>query len=429
MQEYQITAQQAGQRLDKYLHRCLPEAPMSFLYKMLRKKNITLNGRKAAGNEMAAAGDTVRLFLADETIQKMGGILQAAQNSDSKTAQNSITNSVQNSAVKSAQSSAAKSAQSSAVKSAQKSILKSARMEEGLLAYHRLSSQNPSLRILYEDDHIAAVYKPAGVLSQKARPEDLTLNEWFLGYLGANGKIREEDLRMFVPSVQNRLDRNTEGIVLLAKTLPGSHLLTRLQREHLLGKFYRMVVVGTMKGTGVIEGYLSKDSASNSVRLYQEKKPDTVYTRTEYRVVETFPLGWSEQGGAKENEKSREASKKTSKETSKETSGKTSKDKKSAKGSTAAAAALVEAQLITGKTHQLRAHFASLGHPILGDPKYGDPVMNQKAAGCGVRHQLLLCQRVEFPVLEGEFAYLSQKVIACEMPEIYRRLIFKSADQ
>ena len=83
----------------------------------------------------------------------------------------------------------------------------------------------------------------------------------------------------------------------------------------------------------------------------------------------------------------------------------------------------MEAQLITGKTHQLRAHFASIGHPILGDPKYGTAEANERARQHGVRAQLLLCQRVEFPPLSGEFEELSCKIIACREPEVYARVL------
>ena len=76
MQEYIITKQEKGQRLDKYVKRILPEAPSSFIYKMLRKKNITLNGHKAEGKEAVAQGDSVKLFLSDETFQKMGGMVK-----------------------------------------------------------------------------------------------------------------------------------------------------------------------------------------------------------------------------------------------------------------------------------------------------------------------------------------------------------------
>ncbi len=347
MQEHIITTLEAGQRLDKYLHRLLPDAQNSFLYKMLRKKNITLNGKKAAGNELLAERDAVRLFLSDETYVKMGGRLTAAGEC-----------------------------------SRREPSKEAGTKTETKTAYNLLQKRFPQLRILYEDAHIAAAYKPAGVLSQKAQPEDLSLNEWFLGLLFSRGELSEETLRHFTPSVQNRLDRNTEGIVLLAKTLPGSHLLTGLQREHLLDKYYHMIVAGRIQEAGTIEGYLAKDEKSNTVQIHQTPGEGRVYAKTEYRPLKA---------GRQE-------------------------------------LTLVEARLITGRTHQLRAHLAGIGHPILGDPKYGSPAYNQALRGYGIRAQLLLCQRVEFPKDPAALAPFGREdlagtVISCREPEIYETLL------
>ena len=302
MQEYIITNQEKGQRLDKYVKRILPEAPSSFIYKMLRKKNITLNGHKAEGKENVTQGDSVKLFLSDETFQKMGGVRKEGMRKGAFVRPEEL------------------------------------RFSEADKAYVELTRRYPALGLVYEDENIAAAYKPAGVLSQKAAPSDLSLNEWFLGLLHKRGEASPDSCRRFMPSVQNRLDRNTEGLVLLAKTLPGSHLL------------------------------------------------GTVYTRTEYRPVSFSRLGTE-------------------------------------------AVSFVEAQLITGKTHQLRAHFASIGHPILGDPKYGTAEANERARQHGVRAQLLLCQRVEFPPLTGEFEELSCKIIACREPEVYARVLHAASHQ
>ena len=343
MQEYQITGLEQNQRLDKYLKRLLPMAPSSFLYKMLRKKNITLNGHKAEGSEIIAEGDRIKVFLAEETLRKMMGTGKPPAGGTSGQS-------------------------------------RSGRAEEGRAAFRRLQGSSEAPHILYEDRHIAAVYKPAGLLSQKSRPADVSLNEWFLGYLLNRKEVSETTFRSYVPSIQNRLDRNTEGVVLLAKTLPGSQLLTGLLRERSIHKYYRMLVAGEVKTSGIVEGYLKKDEENNTVQLYAKPEPGTAYSRTEYR-----PLAFSVHGGC----------------------------------------TLVEAQLITGRTHQLRAHFAYLGHPIVGDPKYGDPGMNRRIYRYGVRRQLLLCQRVEFPELSGEFESLSHRIAACEEPAVYRRLLYE----
>lgn len=343
MREYEITDLEQNQRLDKFLKRHLRLAPSSFVYKMLRKKNITLNGKKAVGKELLTSGDRVRLFLSEETLEKMGDAPQTPAPSEKA---------------------------GDARKGTRKEVMRypmqeqtDPRIAEGLEAF-----QKWKLQVLYEDAHIAAVYKPAGLLCQKGEAGDRSLNEWFLGYLAAHNAISDDALRRFVPSVQNRLDRNTEGIVLLAKTLPGSQLLTGLQREHRIRKFYHMVVKGCVESQGVIEGYLRKEQGSNTVKFSDRMCPGASYTRTEYR-----PLLHSADGRY----------------------------------------TLLEAQLLTGKTHQLRAHLSFAGHPIVGDPKYGDPDCNRRGRALGIRRQLLLCKRVEFPELSGEFAALSGRVISC----------------
>ncbi len=388
MQEQIVTTLEAGQRLDKYLHRLLPEATTSFLYKMLRKKNITLNGRKAAGGEIVAEKDAIRLFLSDETYVKMGGRLASAGGG-----QMTAGTEQQKAAAVARPEAAAK--RKGSLGSVGKGALNSRGPQEDIRisawkrAYETLQKRFPQLRILYEDEHIAAAYKPSGVLSQKAKQEDLSLNEWFPGLLLARGEISRETLCRFTPSVQNRLDRNTEGIVLLAKTLPGSHLLTALQREHLLDKYYRMIVAGSVEKGGCIEGYLAKDEKSNTVRLSESLGEGLVYTRTEYRPLSCGQLG---------------------------------------KG---LPVTRLEAKLITGKTHQLRAHLAGTGHPIVGDPKYGSAAYNRALRPYGIRSQLLLCQRVEFPKDPARLSRfgredLAGKIISCREPEIYTRVSKKA---
>ena len=352
MQIYTISTADRGQRLDKYIRRILPGAPSSVIYKNLRQKNITLNGKKALGSEIVAMGDEVRLYLSDETIGKFGGVIHGAPREIPRERSGAIRGGMPDHDIE--------------------------RVLNARQAARVLRRQYPQLRMVYEDRDIAAAYKPAGLLSQKAKPDDLSLNEWFLGTLLERGEVTEESLRMFTPSAQNRLDRGTQGLVLLSKTLQGSHLLTGLQRERTLQKYYSMIVCGRLDRAGEVEGWLLKDSASNTVTLYEEERPGAVYSKTQYR-----PYALSSDGTL---------------------TG-------------------VEARLITGRTHQLRAHMASLGHPILGDPKYGDPAFNQAYRRQGVTSQLLICHRVVFPALEGDYASLSGMTIETPLPEICRTLL------
>ncbi|MDE6700251.1 MAG: RluA family pseudouridine synthase, partial [Acetatifactor sp.] len=167
MQEITVGTNQAGQRLDKFLHKCLPEAQNSFLYKMLRKKNITLNGKRAEGRELLQQGDVVRMFFAEETFLKFSG-------------------------------------------------------QSGKSEYLKAYRQLEDISVIYEDKERVILNKPAGVLSQKAKDSDLSLNEWLIGYLLETGAITAGELCTFKPSVCNRLDRNTSGLVLCGKTLHGT---------------------------------------------------------------------------------------------------------------------------------------------------------------------------------------------------------------
>ena len=337
MRQWTVQRDEKDQRFNKYLQRRLPGAPSSFLYKMLRKKNITLNGKKASGSELLLEGDLVTLFLSDETIAGFGGgTAEAAADRDEEN-----------------------------------------RLKEYEKAYAALRVRIGRDAVLYEDEDILAVRKPVGILSQKASESDRTVNEWLIGYLLEKGETDAASLRRFRPSVCNRLDRNTGGILLCSKSLTGARVLTKLLRDRKLRKYYQAAVLGTVKKSGVIEGYLRKNNVTNTVNFAKTVKQAGDWTKTTYR-----PLISGERYS------------------------------------------LLEMELITGKTHQLRSHLAAMGHPILGDPKYGDPAANEKIRGdIGLRGQMLWCCRVEFPLLEGDLSGLSGRVITCDPPRIYREII------
>lgn len=346
-----ITDREAGQRFDKYLHRILPNAGTGFLYKMLRKKNITLNDGKADGSEKIAAGDSVKIFFAQETLFKFMG--KETGDSDISAEENSES-----------------------------------QVSDYQSAYKKLSG----IQIIYENDHILIADKPAGILSQKAEQTDLSLNEWLLGYLLQSGCLEADDLRTFKPSVCNRLDRNTSGIVLCAKTLKGAQLLGELLKQRTLHKYYQTYVKGKIAEAQSIEGVLCKDERTNrvSVRPITENQWDTAggtrpeqaaQSRTSHIKTAYRPLRI-------EQDKS-----------------------------------LLEVELITGKSHQIRAHLASIEHPLLGDYKYGDRAWNEMyRLKCGVQSQLLHAYKVVFPPLEPPFADLSERTFICELPEIFRHV-------
>lgn len=335
MQSVIIGTNQAGQRLDKFLHKYLPEAGTSFLYKMLRKKNITLNGRKAEGKEMLTKGDEVKLFFSDETFAKLSGRMAVKSDATAQT-------------------------------------------DEYLRAYSAIRG----IQVLYEDQNVILLNKPMGVLTQKASPKDFSLNEWLIGYLLKSDAITEEELRSFRPSVCNRLDRNTSGIVLCGKSLAGSQALSRIIKERSLQKFYHTVCVGNLDKEQHLKGYLHKDEKSNKVTI-RGKMPQTGREEA-YSPIETSyrPL--------RRNQKY----------------------------------TLLEVDLITGKTHQIRSHLAYIGHPIIGDGKYGAQQFNRVfREEYSLQHQLLHAYRVVFPKEDGILEPLSGMEVVAPYPELFERVI------
>lgn len=322
MYQFEINSNEAGQRFDKYLHKLLPKAPSSFFYKMLRKKNIVLNGKRAEGKEKLSEGDRVSLFLSEETFLTFQGGPQ--------------------------------------------------RENEFQKAFQNLKE----ITIVYENEHMLLVNKPSGILTQKSKDSDLSLNEWLIGYLLDSKVITTESLRTFRPSVCNRLDRNTSGLVICAKTLKGSQRLSMLIRERKVHKFYRLFVKGSVEKEELLEGYLAKDELTNKVTISKTPIEQGSYIKTRYYPVQKL-----------------------------------------------SDMTYLEVELITGKSHQIRAHMASVGHPILMDYKYGDHKFNEKYKDrFPAQGQLLHAFRLEFspnePLLEGE-----SHVFTALEPSVFQKLL------
>lgn len=288
MKELVISVREEGQRLDKFLLRYLCNAGSGFIHKMLRKKNITLNKGKCDGSEKLKSGDRIQIFFSDETLEKFT---------------------------------------QKAVDSAQ-------------------TMPFMALKVLYEDDNILIVDKPAGVLSQKSDKHDVSMVEYITEYLLQTGKLTVADLQTFHPAVCNRLDRNTSGLLTAGKTIAGLQMLSEALQSRELKKYYLCIVHGRLTKRKLIEGYLYKDRGINRVRIYRTKEdavPEAVPIATEY-----IPAAVSN------------------------------------------AYTLLKVRLITGRSHQIRAHLASVGHPIVLDSKYGrreeDRLLMQKYH---YRYQLL----------------------------------------
>ena len=203
-------------------------------------------------------------------------------------------------------------------------------------------------------------------------------------YLLDSGKLKKEDLTCFRPSVCNRLDRNTSGIVAAGRSLPGLQIMSEVIKDRSLRKYYVCVVRGNVKGEARIEGWLTKNEKTNQVSIRKEETPGSLPIRTAYR-----PLV-------------------------------------SGNGYT-----LLEVHLITGRSHQIRAHLASIGHPIAGDPKYGDPRVNEEVKKrFGVRSQMLHAWRLVMPETISEpLSYLAGKEFTAPIPAEMKRMeeMMKSA--
>ncbi len=277
MKEIVISANQAMQRFDKFLKRYFNEADHGFVYKMLRKKNITLNNARACGREMLCEGDTVKFFLSEDTITKL--------HSENKESHNY------------------------------------SRKPESRMSY--------KLDIIYEDEDIILANKPVGLLSQKSTPTDYSINEMLIDYVVDKGYLKEKDFNDFKPSVCNRLDRNTSGIIAFGKSRPGTRLLTDGFRDRSISKYYICVVKGVIEKRQVIDGYLKKNEKTNTVTVSTTQQGLQEHIVTEY-------IPYCNNGSY----------------------------------------TLLKIKLHTGKTHQIRAHLASAGHPLIGDCKYGDKAVN-----------------------------------------------------
>ncbi len=322
MKEFTIGKNESGQRFDKYLAKLLPNAPKSFIYKMLRKKNITLNGKKALGNEMLALSDSVRLFFSDETYAKF---------SEAHPAKTPAFNTFDFASC-----------------------------------------------VLYEDEDILIVNKPPGILSQPERAGGGSLASDLTNYLLASGNITQEELRTFHPAPVNRLDRNTSGLVLCGKSLKGSQFLSGIIKSRDVKKHYLTIVSGEIED-GIYEAYLKKDPAANKVTIRRNNGQGFSHIATGVRVLSKTGIY-----------------------------------------------SLLDIDLITGRTHQIRSHLAWLGAPVIGDVKYGD----RELAGIlkketGLWHHFLHAERIIFPTAEGDFSYISGMTVKAPLTSEEERILEK----
>ncbi|MBR1815546.1 MAG: RluA family pseudouridine synthase [Lachnospiraceae bacterium] len=327
MKEVIISGRFAGQRLNKFLMKYLNNAPSSFVYKMLRKKNIKLNEKKADGSEILSAGDNVKLYLSDDTIEKFQGSPKNKSREIDLPEQNYVNN-------------------------------------DGLFVENIRTHTHPfALDVLYIDDDIIAINKPVGILSQRAKKDDYSINDAVIDYTIEKHIVDRNELNLFKPSVCNRLDRNTSGIIFAGISLKGSQMLTKAFKYRTIDKYYYTIVKGCFDKELVCKGYITRDDKSLKSYIISETEFNELVQndstiKKEYDIIETYFYPVSTNGNY----------------------------------------SLIKVKLVTGKTHQIRAHLAELGFNIIGDMKYGDAESNSYMKDkYGLKSQLLHAGDVYWP--------------------------------
>ena len=301
MKQFTINENDAGQRLDKYLSKSIPLLPQALLYKYIRLKRVKVNGGRAAQGQKLHRGDRVELYINDEFFE---------------TAQDS--------------------------------------------AYKVL---RPSFDIVYEDAHILLIDKKQGVLvhEDETGAPDTLINQ-IKAHLYRTGQWDEGRERSFAPALCNRIDRNTSGMVIAAKTAAALRILNQKIKDREIDKYYLCLCFGTfMQKKGTLKHYISRDLQNKQVTVHDKPVRGALTAETEWKLLK-------------------------------------SKDGLS----------LLQCRLLTGRTHQIRAQLAHIGHPVCGDTKYGTARQN---AGLPFRHQALHAYKLTFAFKTdaGELAYLAGK--------------------
>jgi len=296
MREITVTTNDAGQRIDRFLQKALPALPGTLAQKYIRLKRIKVDGKRTERAYRLSEGDTIQLYISDEFFDKPPD-----------------------------------------------------------MALYR-TIVDPKLSVCYEDEHILIVNKPPNILCHSSTdPKEITLVDQMKAYLYQSGAWNPETEQSFVPALSNRLDRNTGGLVIAAKSAVAQRILNEKLRTGEIDKYYLLAVLGRpTPDSGRMEGHLVKDRAQNIVSIAEASDVDAKSAILEYQTLET----------------TRDLS-------------------------------LVECKLITGRSHQIRVQMASLGTPILGDRKYG--------GGDREPHQALWAYRLRFafPTDADELAYLT----------------------
>lgn len=310
MKEIKITDNESGQRVDRFLKKYLNRANNTFIYKMLRKKNIKLNNKKVLPETILNTGDIVHMYFSEETFEKFR--------------ENKI------------------------------------HIEEKV-----------NFGVIFEDENILIVNKPAGISVQPDAAGSKSLVGEILTFLNYDSKKYDST---FTPAVCNRLDKNTTGIVIAAKNYDTLKQVNKAIRERKIEKYYITLAHGKIEEPIKLQGYLRKKQNNNKVEIIEKNVDGAKKIITIVRPIQLF---------------------------NKYT--------------------LLEIRLITGRTHQIRAHLASIGHPLVGEKKYNEKNKDELS----LKYQFLHAYKIVLDGFEGELEYLNGRVVKCDMPKKLEKVLEK----
>jgi 23S rRNA pseudouridine955/2504/2580 synthase len=298
MRKITIDDNEKNQRFDRFVGKYLNKAPNSFIQKMIRKKNIELNGKKSKPDVILEKGDIIEFYLAENTINKFRE---------------------------------------------EKDYIKS----------------DNKLNLVYEDENLLIINKPAGITMQPDSSNNVSLLDMMLTYLEFDNNYKSKTFR---PAFINRLDKNTSGIVVGAKNYQSLKKLNKIMRNKNIKKYYKGIVEGHIEDKKFLEDYITRENKVSQVNSTKGKKI----------ITKLKPLKFND-------------------------------------GYT-----LVEFELVTGRTHQIRAHMDSIGHPLLGDKKYSGKSMGDD------KYYYLHAYKIEFKEIKGDLDYLNDKSFVASTPERFK---------
>jgi len=317
LKEILIDRNEDNQRLDRFLKKYLAKASTGFIYKMLRKKRIKLNGNRANPEDIIKEGDKLQLFLGEETLENF---------------------------------------------------------KKDIKDIKRLTK----LDIIYEDANLVLINKTIGTLSHATDGEyGNNVVDQLVSYLYEKGDYHPRIEKTFTPSICNRLDRNTSGIIIGAKNYITLQMVNDVIKKGYVKKYYKCIVKGRINSNKELKGYLVKDEEKNRVQISSREVEGGKDIRTKINTL------------------------KASSEYT-----------------------LLEIDLITGRTHQIRAHLSSTGHPVIGDLKYGDSKTNRYFKdNYGLSNQFLHAYKVIFNGLSEPLDYLNGKAFVANMDKEFDNII------